>query len=196
MAIYTSTYFKNLASERSQIFENRQFSAQRGTKDHFDIFLSHSFLDKQEIRGLYLELTNLGYSVYVDWIVDPELDRNNVTKESAELIRRRMKSSKTLLLAVSENAEMSKWMPWELGYVDGNTNRCAIIPVSRQTYAPKVFRGKEYLKLYPFIKKAALKYQIKEKIWVVEGHYAYSDFENWYKTGSIEKYKSENIFEL
>ena len=79
--------------------------------DFFDIFLSHSFLDQREVKGLYIELTDLGYRVYVDWIADPQLDRNNVTKESAELIRNRMKSSKTLLLAISENAEMSKWMP-------------------------------------------------------------------------------------
>lgn len=196
MGIYTSSYLNNLALEKNLIFENKQFSAQRGAKNNFDIFLSHSFLDKQEVRGLYLELTNLGYSVYVDWIVDPQLDRNNVTKESAELIRRRMKSSKTLLLAISENAEMSKWMPWELGYVDGNTNKCAIIPVSRQAYSPKVFRGKEYLKLYPFLKKAALSYQTRKKLWVVEDKYAYSLFETWYNTGSVESYKSENIFEL
>ncbi|WP_416850670.1 hypothetical protein [Flavobacterium sp. LT1R49] len=36
------------------------------------------------------ELSNQGYSVYVDWIIDPELDRNNITKKSATLIRSRL----------------------------------------------------------------------------------------------------------
>ena len=53
----------------------------------FYIFLSHSFLDKDEVEGLYIELTNQGYSVYVDWIIDPHLDRTNVTKASAKLIQ-------------------------------------------------------------------------------------------------------------
>lgn len=126
MAIYTSTYLKNIASEKGSIFENKLFSAQGGAKDYYDIFLSHSFLDKDEVKGLYLELTDLGYSVYVDWIVDPNLDQSNVTKESAELIRKRMKSSRSLLLAISTNAEMSKWIPWKLGYIDGDTNMDAI----------------------------------------------------------------------
>lgn len=196
MGIYTSTYLKNLASKGSQLFENRRNIAQRGSKEDFDIFLSHSFLDKKEVMGLYIELTNLGFSVYVDWIIDPQLDRANVTKESAELIRSRMKSSRSLLLAVSENAEMSKWMPWELGYVDGDTSKCAIIPVTRKTYGENVFRGREYLKLYPFIKKATLKYHTYEKLWVVESEYAYSDINSWYKTGFVAKGKTENIFEL
>ena len=196
MGIYTSTFLKNIASEQSQLFENRKNTAQRDKKDAFDIFLSHSFLDKQEVKGLYLELTNLGFSVYVDWIIDPQLDRTNVTKESAELIRRRMKSSKSLLLAISENAEMSKWMPWELGYVDGNMNKCAIIPVTRKTYGQGVFRGREFLKLYPFVKKAKLEFHVNEKLWVVESEYAYSDIQKWNSTGLIDKNKSENIFKL
>jgi hypothetical protein len=196
MGIYTSNQLKNIASQGSRLFESKLFSIQNKDKEYFDIFLSHSFLDKEEVKGLYIELTNLGYNVYVDWIVDPQLDRNNVTKESAELIRKRMKSSRSLLLAISTNAEMSKWMPWELGYVDGHTSKCAIIPVSRESYAPKVFLGREYLKLYPFIKKVALKNQVIEKLWVIEDQYTYSSFENWHKTGLIEKYKSENIYEL
>jgi hypothetical protein len=196
MGIYTSTYLKNLASEKSQLFESRQYTARRDRKDDFDIFLSHSFLDKQEVKGLYIELTSLGFSVYVDWIIDPQLDRTNVTKESAELIRRRMKSSRSLLLAISENAEMSKWMPWELGYVDGNTNKCAIIPVTRKTYGQSVFKGREYLKLYPFVKKTALSYHADEKLCVVESEYAYSDIHNWIRTGLVDKNNSVNIFEL
>lgn len=42
MAIYTSTYLKNIASEKGSIFENKLFSAQGGAEDYYDIFLSHS----------------------------------------------------------------------------------------------------------------------------------------------------------
>ncbi len=196
MGIYTSAYLKNIATEKRLIFERKLFSASREVKDYYDIFLSHSFLDKDEVKGLYFELTDLGYSVYVDWIVDPDLDRSNVTKESAELIRKRMKSSRSLLLAISTNVELSKWIPWELGYVDGNTSRCAIIPVSKENYAPKVFNGKEYLKLYPFIKKLPPRNQLVEKLWVIESEYTYSLFEDWYRSGLLEKNRNINIYEL
>lgn len=194
MAIYTSAELKSIATEKRYIFENKLFSAQNEDRDEYDIFLSHSYLDKEDVKGLYLELTGLGYSVYVDWIVDPELNRNNVTKESAELIRKRMKSSKSLLLAISENASISKWIPWELGYVDGNTNKCAIIPVSHEHYAPEVFNGKEYLKLYPFVKKSTLRGTTFEKLWVVEGSKTYSTLKEWQNTGLIFSNRNINIY--
>jgi hypothetical protein len=157
MAIFTSSYLKSrysssLITEQKQMFSNIDKSQLK-----FDIFLSHSFLDKDEVLGLYRELTEMGFSVYVDWIVDPELDRTNVTKATAELIRNRMKNSKCLLLAISTNATMSKWMPWELGYVDGNTNRCAIVPVSQENLSLYSFNRIEYLKLYPYITRNKIK---------------------------------------
>lgn len=157
MGLYTSEYLKSVASQKQFIFEQKVFSVKNATIDtSFDIFLSHSFLDKEDVQGLYQELTDFGFSVYVDWIVDPHLDRNNVTKATAILVRQRLKASKTLLLAISTNAAMSKWMPWELGYIDGHTNKCAIIPVSKERNPPKSFKGTEYLSLYPFIKKLPL----------------------------------------
>lgn len=195
MSLYSSAYLKNLSANKTSYLKGKLYTESR-TLAGFDIFLSHSFLDKEEVEGLYIELTNLGYTVYVDWIVDPHLDRNNITKESATLIRNRMKSSKSLLLAISTNASMSKWMPWELGYVDGHTNKCAIIPVSKNPVAPKSFKGTEYLLLYPFIKKLPIAGQITEKLWVIESEYNYTIFDNWFLTGKLEENRSINIFEL
>ena len=83
MALYSSEYLKDLASRKQSLFESKQklFSAMTVSDNTvFDIFLSHSFLDKSEVQGLYQELTDFGFTVYVDWIVDPHLDRTNVTK--------------------------------------------------------------------------------------------------------------------
>lgn len=106
MALFTSNYLKNRYSSSLITEQKRMFSSVDKSKLKFDIFLSHSFLDREEVLGLYRELTEMGFSVYVDWIVDADLDRNNVTKATAELIRNRMKNSKSLLLAVSTNAAM------------------------------------------------------------------------------------------
>lgn len=197
MGIYSSTYLKNIASTKQRLFESKMFSVRNvPLTTKFDIFLSHSFLDKSEVQGLYQELTDFGYSVYVDWIVDPHLDRVNVTKDSATLVRERMKNSKTLLLAISTNATMSKWIPWELGFVDGNTNKCAIIPVSKEITPPKNFKGSEYLILYPFIKKLPLKDTNEEKLWVIKSEFSYSQFDLWFKTGLIMENLNVNIFNL
>lgn len=198
MAIYTSEYLKGLASKNRVLLESQQkvFSERKVPENtEFDIFLSHSFLDKSEIQGLYQELTDFGFKVYVDWIVDPHLDRKNVTKTSAKLIQTRLKFSKSLLLAISTNAAMSKWMPWELGYVDGNTNKCAIIPVSNERNPPKYFKGTEYLLLYPFIKKVKTENGI-DKLWIIESEFSYSIFDTWILTGIIQQNRNVNIFNI
>jgi len=197
MGIYNSEYLKGVASQKQYVFEQKLFSVRNTAPNTpFDIFLSHSFLDKSEVQGLYQELTDFGYTVYVDWIVDPHLDRTNVTKATATLIQSRLKASKTLLLAISTNATMSKWMPWELGYVDGHTNKCAILPVSKERAVPNSFKGTEYLSLYPFIKKIPLKVSGLDKLWVIASEYSYSVFETWFSTEIIEENRNVNIFEL
>jgi hypothetical protein len=192
MAIYTSSYLKNLSQRKTVLFSRQIINESKKTHTSFDIFLSHSFLDKDEVEGLYIELSIQGYSVYVDWIIDPELDRNNVTKKSATLIRSRLKSSKTLLLAVSVNATVSKWMPWELGYVDGNTNKCAIIPISKSDYAPNSYVGVEYLSLYPFIKKVQTRGS-GEKLFVIEETLKYIIFDDWLQLGDEPKAQTVSI---
>src|SRR5947209_3205334 len=63
--------------------EQRTFSA---VPKSYDIFLSHSTNDAELVTGMKLTLEDLGYTVYVDWIEDPNLDRSNVTKETALLL--------------------------------------------------------------------------------------------------------------
>ena len=180
MALFTSSdlrgvYNKNINS-LNESFRTRNFSA--NINSTFDIFLSHSFLDREEVLGLYTELTNRRFSVYVDWIVDPHLDRNNVTRQSAELLRTRMHASKTLLLAISHNASVSKWMPWELGYVDGKTGFCAIVPISKDNQNRYSYQGVEYLSLYPYLDSATTVVGEPE-IWINDGDGAYTNLHSW-----------------
>lgn len=192
MSLYTSAYLKQLATNIPMNESQRLFSQTERDRTNFDIFLCHSYLDRDEVKGLSIELKRLGYSVYVDWIVDPHLNRENVTKEAASHIRKRLHSSKTLLLAISVNAPVSKWMPWELGYVDGHTSNCAIIPVSKDTVAPKSYKGVEYLSLYPFITNAT-DTNLVNRLWTVEEADKYTLFSDWV-SGGRPTYKSSRIF--
>lgn len=193
MALYSSTYLKGLSKNKTISDGMRILSESKNEHTSFDIFLSHSFLDKDEVEGLYLELTKMGFKVYVDWIIDPHLDRANVTQKTATIVRDRLRSSKTLLLAVSMNASLSKWMPWELGYVDGHTNKCAIIPISKDTNPPKSYKGVEYLSLYPFISKVPMSNTKIEKLWVVEEASIYIILDDWL-VGKSPFQRITNIF--
>lgn len=179
MALYTSNYLKNLSRTKTATERVKLMTESQSPHVSFDIFLCHSYLDKEDVEGLYLELTKQGFKVYVDWIVDPHLDRSNVTKETAEHIRKRLRSTKSLLMAVSANAGISKWVPWELGYVDGNTQRCALLPISTDNKSRSSFDRTEYLKLYPYVEKPNDLSLFRDKLWAVESAYTYVDFEEW-----------------
>jgi hypothetical protein len=102
-----------------------------------------------------------------------------------------MKSSKSLLLAITTNASLSKWIPWELGYVDGNVHKCGIVPVSDDLVTPKRFDRAEYLLLYPYIKLARIENQ--ERLYLVESGNSYVSLDGWVKQNARPIYKSVNI---
>ena len=141
------SYFKGIVARMPINEQQRTFSA--GSNELFDVFLSYNINDKDVMKGIYYVLKNMGFKVYVDFMVDPQLDRRSVTKETAECIQSRLKHSKSLIYAQSSNAAMSKWMPWELGVVDGNTSKCFIMPVQKGYEI--INSRQEYLLLYPVI---------------------------------------------
>jgi hypothetical protein len=93
-------------------------------KQVFDIFLSHTAKNKPIIKKLfyYLEV-KCGYKVYIDWINDPFLKRNSVTKKSVRLIQIRLKQSQSILLCKSKNFRSSRWIMWEIGYFAGMNHK-------------------------------------------------------------------------
>jgi hypothetical protein len=147
MRYYRESFFRDLLGRMPLNEQRRTFSA--SSYATFDVFLSYNINDKDVVRGIYYMLTRMNLKVYVDFIVDPQLNRSEVTKQTAECIQNRLKCSKSLIYAQSSNAAMSKWMPWELGVVDGNTAKCFIMPVQKgyETIGDR----QEYLLLYPVI---------------------------------------------
>lgn len=144
------------------IYENAELFKNNAQK-MYDIFLSHSSLDKRLVLTLVELFNDAGYSVYVDWIEDRQLDRSTVSKETAEVLIKRMSGSRGLAYVATSNATNSKWCPWELGYFDGNKkSRCCVLPVVESDS----FRGQEYLGLYPYIMYSKVKGRNQDEFWV------------------------------
>ena len=78
----------------------------------FDIFFSYRSLDRVDAEVLVRQISGFGFSVYVDWQSDPQLNRGNVTRETAETLRCRLQQCRCLLYAATASAETSNWMPW------------------------------------------------------------------------------------
>lgn len=152
------TYFieSELREKYKNSFDLEQLSVESGLLnekfiDSYDIFLSHSYRDKELIYSVKFELESYGYKVYIDWIDDNQLSREEVTKDTAEILKNRMNKAKSLVFVTTENSIDSKWMPWELGYFDGKKGKVAILPVLKTK--DDEFKGQEYLGLYDFIVK-------------------------------------------
>ena len=151
---FTERFFRNYS--RTSLNESQQHvlrifsrTASWSDSEKFDIFLSYNIADKEVVEGIYNYLSELGYKVYLDFIIDPNLERSSVTKQTADKIHKRLMNSRSLIFAASKYASLSKWMTWELGVVDGNTSKCMLLPVA-QDYET-VFNKQEYLNLYPII---------------------------------------------
>lgn len=133
----------------------------------FDVFLSYASLDWDIVYALYLELKEKNLTVYVDRVEDSHLDRSNVTKATADVLRRRMRSCKSLLFATTENLSNSKWLPWEVGYSDGHHGKVAILPITELDH----FVGQEYLGLYSVMEEDGY-------VWS-EGRSKVTHIQNW-----------------
>jgi hypothetical protein len=166
---------------------NESFSARRtdlSSLTTYDIFLSHSSTDASLVAGLTLQIQDLGYSVYVDWIDDPLLDRSKVTKQTAKLLQQRMKQSSCLIYAFSMNAVASRWMPWELGYFDGLKNKATVLPIVAST--SNSYKGSEYLSLYNYITIAGtIQNPSRQLLWVNEDSSTYTKFDDWLNNNSL-----------
>lgn len=155
-------------------------SASFTTTRTYDIFLSHSIRDAELILGMKGILEDLGYSVYVDWIEDPQLNRTKVTPATADKLRQRMNSSRSLFYVTTANSDTSRWMPWECGYFDGKKEKAAIVPIQK---APidNSFSGQEYLGLYPYVVRQPDTTN-KEVLWVRKSNSQYIDYNTWVST--------------
>lgn len=147
---------------------------------HFDIFLSHAVRDADLVLGVTRILTRTGKSVYVDWLVDPEMNRSDISPDTADKLRARMHQCDSLFYLHSQHSRTSRWMPWELGYFDGFNGNVAILPVVPE-FGKDVFVGSEYLGLYPYVDLANVGTSGRADIFVNRDASDYALFSAWTK---------------
>lgn len=110
---------------------------------HYDLFLSHSYRDKDKLIELKDSLNAMGLNVYMDWVNDKDaLLRNLTCAETAKVITERIKASKAILYVHTNASLDSKWTPWELGFASA-LNKPILV------YRPEPTENEpEYLQLY------------------------------------------------
>lgn len=190
MALLTKTWVRNVgraSAAQASLSVNqrlRQLSEVQDTKEAFDIFLCHSYLDAELVLGLKSIIEDLEHSVYVDWVVDGQLDRSSVSRATAELLRERMAKSMTLFFATSSTSACSKWMPWECGYFDGLKGKVAVCPLVDEPGPSNEFQGQEYLSLYPYVTHWVRDGDAIPQLWIHESPSKCVNFRGWIKGGT------------
>ena len=58
--------------------------------EQFDIFLSYNISDSDVVKGIFYALSNMGFKVYLDCIVDANMKRNETDKNTAKRIQQRL----------------------------------------------------------------------------------------------------------
>ena len=111
----------------------------------FDFFLSHSHIDKEYVTSVSEMLISAGFTVYIDWIVDKNERGEPVTKNNADLIRKRMHQCKRMLYLHTKGASDSKWCPWEIGIFDEFNGEVYVGLIATEESSTT---GQEYLDLY------------------------------------------------
>ena len=83
----------------------------------YDLFISHSSMDKDKVREVLRKANNIGLNCYVDWTADNDfLRRSMVSEYTKEVLKARMRQSRYLLYLSSDNSRKSKWVSFELEY--------------------------------------------------------------------------------
>lgn len=175
----------DIYSQREIINENTNIFSKKGK---YDLFISHSFLDKELILTLVKLFNENSYSVYVDWIHDSSLDRTNVTSKTAKIIRDRIVQCKGLAYISTSNIINSKWCPWELGLGDGlNKGRSCILPVMEKGDS---FKGTEYIGIYPYIEYEKIQGKNSYDFWVIDPDdpSKYISLRSWLDGNNLKKH--------
>ena len=161
----------NFAANAEMVKEARSFTPAKV----YDVFLSYRTSDAEIVWGLKTVIEREGLSVYVYWAEDPTSLLKPVTKQTADDLRSKMRASRSLLYAASPAASESKWMPWELGYVDGFRRRVAILPIASGSTETSEYQGQEYLGIYPWIRRAST----TNRLSVIDGKTHISFLKEW-----------------
>lgn len=167
MAILSKKYLNDFSirenfSESVFIRDNNRIDKK---DSQYDVFLSYCYSDKEYAIKIVNMFEKIGYKVYID-LRDPKLDRKKVDIDTVARISNVMDRCKSLVYVHTKSATVSKWCPWELGYMSGKKNfRCATILLIEDE---EDFPRQEYLEIYPYLTYSPEKKTNEYDFWVHE----------------------------
>lgn len=152
------------------------FFSKRKELEEYDVFVCYNWNDRFFALKIVWLLEQCGYSVYIDSF-DSKLNRQSVSKKTAERLFNIMKKSKGLLYVYSHSSAVSRWCAWEIGVFSGKKNfRCANLPIIETDN--EEYKTQEYLELYPYIEYETIEGTQKYDFWVCDDT-KYASLKEW-----------------
>ena len=151
-------HFVNFSARGEEVAKSLIYESTK-IKSYYDFFLSHSSADMDIINGLYRELAEKGFSVFVD-----RVDAKGTSIETiADKLKSAMDKSKYILYIHTHNSKNSKWTPWEIGYFDSKKGKdnIFVMPLLNDDNHKASYAGQEYLQAYTEISADYL-YSLKD----------------------------------
>lgn len=113
------------------------------TAKRYDVFLSHSSLDRDLVLKIKAILNSKGLSVYIDWVEDQgALKRELTSADTAKVLIERIRKSRAILYIKTAQSSQSLWTPWELGFAQAIGKKITVLEVEYKLGAP------QYLDIY------------------------------------------------
>ena len=147
MAFLTYSEIKTFAAE----FSKAQILEKASTFDDSKfVFLSYCSSDEDYLVGVIKFFEKFRTNVYVDKYDKRLPDPPNT--QTADLLKKEIRSCGRFVLLVSPNSKDSIWVPWELGLADGfkGVGPVALLPIG-PTSIEEEWVNRQYLGLYPRI---------------------------------------------
>ena len=109
----------------------------------YDYFISHSFLDHDDVQRIISELNKMGKLLYCDWISDNDyLKRNLLCEATLSVIECRIIKSDAVLFVDSVEARNSIWVAYELQYANNNGKK--IVSLKRNNSVDQIVTLQDY----------------------------------------------------
>ena len=116
------------------------------------VFLSHKHSDLNDLKDLIgFFRTKYNVDIYID-CMDPVMPEKT-SGETARRIKEIIKKCDRFVLLATNDAIESKWCNWELGFGDAQKfdDRIALFPIKEKNSSDNLYKGNEYMQIYPFI---------------------------------------------
>lgn len=109
----------------------------------YDLFISHSYKDKDALIRIKALLNGQNLNVYLDWVNDKdELLREKTCAETAAVITERIRNSRAILYIHTEESINSRWTPWEIGFAHALGKKICVYSPDENVEKP------EFIQLY------------------------------------------------